>query len=232
MSAATAASVGWAKARSSRAVPTRSAQRGRPALFPVCTDGRVSRVAAPINREVAACNILFETAMRPIADAADESMFYGIEVNVIDMPLKVGVVPDRVLPIPPLPQSSLALRDLARCAREIDGQSARKAALDQARTQRKIGVIWRKPPDGVNMIRQDANRYGFERSASLHVSVDAPQSVDVPNQQVTRPIGERDGEEECAAFKEGTSVTRQRYADQHAWARRAKSAPLPTLHQP
>jgi len=47
----------------------------------------------------------------------------------------------------------------------------------------------------------------------------------VPNQQVTRSVGERDGEEECAGFNEGTSVTRCRYADRDAWARRAKSAP-------
>jgi hypothetical protein len=124
---------------------------GRPALFAVFAARQISRVAAPIRRQVAPFNILFETAMRPIADAADEPMFYGIEVNVIDVPLKVGVVPDRV---------------------------------------------------------------------------DAPQSVDVPNQQVTRPIGERDGEEECPAFKEGTSVTRHGYADRNAWARRHRVPPL------
>ena len=71
----------------------------RAALLSVFTD-EVSHVAAPIRRQIAPCNILFETAMRPIADAADESMFYGIEVNVINMPLKVGIVPDRVLPGP------------------------------------------------------------------------------------------------------------------------------------
>jgi glutathione S-transferase len=145
---------------------------GSASLFSVFT-GQVPHVAAPIRRQVAACNILFETAMRPIAGAANESMLHGIEMNIIDVSLKVGIVPDRVLPIPPLPQAALALPDLARRVRDIDGQSSRKAALDQAPAQRKIGVIWRKLPDRVNMVRQDANRHGFERPALLHASVDA-----------------------------------------------------------
>ncbi len=95
-----AASVGWGKgALFARRAHADGVAAGSASLFSVFT-GQVPHVAAPIRRQVAACNILFETAVRPIADAADESMFYGIEVNVINMPLKVGIVPDRVLPLP------------------------------------------------------------------------------------------------------------------------------------
>jgi len=58
-----------------------------------------------------------------------------------DVPLKVSAVPVRMLPIAPLPQASLALRDLVQCAPDIDGQSSRKAALDQAPAQRKIAML-------------------------------------------------------------------------------------------
>ena len=81
-------------------MPTWTAQRGQAGAI-----GRIRRPPdfarrRPNQAQVASFNILFETAMRPIADAADESMFYGTEVNVINMPLKVGIVPDRVLPVP------------------------------------------------------------------------------------------------------------------------------------
>jgi hypothetical protein len=46
--------------------------------------------------------------LRPIADTADESVLYGIEMNVIGVPLQVGIVPDRMLP------NSAAATSLAR----------------------------------------------------------------------------------------------------------------------
>jgi hypothetical protein len=136
-----------------------------------------------------------------------------------------------MLPIASLPEAALALDSLARGWWGIERQSSRKAALYQAAAQRKIAVVLRKLPDGMNMVRQDANRHGFERSALLHRGVDAPQSLDMLNQQVARPIGERDGEEENSTFDASASVTGHRSGDRDAWARRAKSAPLPTLHQ-
>ena len=56
-----------------------------------------------------------------------------------DVPLKVSAVPVRMLPIAPLPQASLALRDLVQCAPDIE--SSRKTALDQAPAQRKIAML-------------------------------------------------------------------------------------------
>ena len=88
-------------------------------------------------------------------------MFHGIEMNVIDVTLKVGIVTDRVLPIAPLPKATFAFDRLARGWLDIDGQSSRKPAFDQAPAQRKIAVIWRKLPNGVNMVGQDANRDSF-----------------------------------------------------------------------
>ena len=44
-------------------------------------------------------------------------MFHRIEVNVVDMSLKIGFVADRVLPIATLPNAFLAFYDLARRAR-------------------------------------------------------------------------------------------------------------------
>ena len=37
-------------------------------------------------------DIAMETAVRPIGYARDVSMFYGVEVNVVDMALKIRVI--------------------------------------------------------------------------------------------------------------------------------------------
>jgi hypothetical protein len=61
----------------------------------------------------------------PIIDAADQPVLDRIEMNVIDVPLKIGIISDCMLPIPPLPQASLAFDDLAGRARDIDWQLAK-----------------------------------------------------------------------------------------------------------
>jgi hypothetical protein len=67
-------------------------------------------------------------------------VFHGIEVNVVDMALQIGIVPNSVFPITTLPNSPLASGNLARAALHVAGKSARKSALDQAPAQRKIGI--------------------------------------------------------------------------------------------
>ena len=83
----------------------------------------------------------------------------------------------------------------------------------------------------MNMVGQDANRDGFEWSILLHRRVDAAQSIDVPNQQVTRSVGESDREKEDSTFDVGTSVTRHWSANSGHVGTARESAPLPTLHQ-
>jgi hypothetical protein len=53
-------------------------------------------------------------------------MLHGIEVNVVDTPLQVGVVANGMLPI-----------------------TTRKSALDETPAQRKIGISLRQRPDGM-----------------------------------------------------------------------------------
>jgi len=47
--------------------------------------------------------------MRPIAHPLHQAMLHGIVVNVIDMPGKVVIVANRVLPTSPLPKRKLAI---------------------------------------------------------------------------------------------------------------------------
>jgi hypothetical protein len=45
-----------------------------------------------------------------------------------------------------------------------------------------MGIVWRKLPDGVNVVWQNANRDGLERRSLSHGSVDAAEAIDVPHQ--------------------------------------------------
>jgi hypothetical protein len=87
------------------------------------------------------------------------------------------------------------------------GKAAREAALDQAPAGGKISVSFRQCPNRVNVIRQDADRDGFERAALLDGSIDISQSINLFHQQPARPVSENDGEEESAAFKSRSNIS-------------------------
>ncbi|MDO9448142.1 MAG: hypothetical protein Q7J20_09685 [Candidatus Nitrotoga sp.] len=45
--------------------------------------------------------------MWPINRVSDLAMFYGIVMDVIDVPRKINLIPDLMFPIPPLPNDKL-----------------------------------------------------------------------------------------------------------------------------
>jgi hypothetical protein len=135
-------------------------------------------------------------------------MLRGIEVNVVDMALQVGIITNSMLPITTLPNSPLASGNLAGAAEHVTAKTARKSALDQAPAQRKIGLTRRQRPDGVQVVRQYANCHRLERIAFLNRNVDSPEPFYVPHQDVTRSVGESDREKEKAALDVCTTVSR------------------------
>ena len=58
-----------------------------------------------------------KAAVRPIGDARDMAVLYRIEMGVVDMTLKIGVVSDCMLPITVLPDALLSFTYLACGAR-------------------------------------------------------------------------------------------------------------------
>ena len=127
-------------------------------------------------------------------------MFDRIVVNVVDVPLKISVVADGMLPVPPLPESSFTSRGLAGRARRIFHKASRKPRFDHAPTQRVVCIARRQRPDGVQVIWENADRDCLEREAFMNRSIDPSQQIDVPDQKVARPVGKRNSEKECAAL--------------------------------
>ena len=52
--------------------------------------------------------------MLPIGNTCNVAMLHRIEMNIIDMPLEVGLIADRVLPIAALPYSFLSFENFTR----------------------------------------------------------------------------------------------------------------------
>lgn len=132
--------------------------------------------------------------MRPVAHASDEIMFDGIDVDVIDVPLKVPVVADRVLPKSPLPQRVFAIR-MARDSHAGFGDGSREAAFDQLPPGWIVRVSLRQGHDDVQMIRQNDNRIDGERMCPPRGAKRPAQGIDLVNQGVRRSIDERYCEE-------------------------------------
>jgi len=142
-------------------------------------------------------------------------------MNVVHMTLKIRVIANGMFPIAPLPNTFLSFADFA-CGPRHWIETSRKAALDQAPTHREIVITLRQRPQRVDVIGQDANGDSFKRAALLDRPIDLSQTVNLIQQQVARPFGENDREEEHAAFDFGSDVSRHdaSYHEALWWARR------------
>ncbi len=58
-------------------------------------------------------------------------MFYGIVMDVIDVPRKINLVPDLMFPIPPLPDAALTLGLAAGSNVLVFCQPPREPGLDE-----------------------------------------------------------------------------------------------------
>src|SRR6266404_2046556 len=99
--------------------------------------------------------------MRPISDSRYEAVLDRIDMDVVNVTLKIALVADRVLPITPLPDTTLSL----------------------GRPARRISIGFRQRPDRVEMIRQYNNRVGREGMALPCLTKRNAQFIDVLRQQ-------------------------------------------------
>ena len=78
-----------------RAVPTRC-------LLSKLT-GNFAHIAVPVGRQIPTRDVGFEAAVRPIADAPDESVLHRIVVDLVNVPHEIGFITNRMFRISTLP---------------------------------------------------------------------------------------------------------------------------------
>jgi hypothetical protein len=131
-------------------------------------------VATPIRGQYSIADIAMERAVRPIPNLRHVAVLHRIVVNVVDVPFEIGLVSDCMLPVTPLPKSAFPPGGFAGGARRGLHETSRKPRFDHAPTQRKIGVARRQRPDGVQVIRQNADCDGLKRITLVRGFVDSP----------------------------------------------------------
>ena len=78
--------------------------------------------------------------------------------------------------------------------------------FDQAPAPGKIGVVRREGPNGVHVIGEHADRNGLEGIAFLGRRIGRTEAIDVPHEEIARPIRESHGEEEPSAFDPNSAI--------------------------
>lgn len=175
-------------------------------LFPIAAGG-CPRPAGPIRRQHAVAHIPMKTGIRPRDNLIHPTMLDRIEMDVIDMPLQVFVVPYLMFPETSLPDSAFAFALFARAAAGIGMQGLGESRLDPLPAARIIGISRRQAPDCMNMIGKHADSQGFERHDPYNLAIGGAERIDVTGQQRRAPVSEIDRKEKGAARDKRASVS-------------------------
>ena len=104
---------------------------------------------------------------RPIAHAAHQTMLARVPVNVIDTPLEIVFVAQRVLPISSLPHAAHSVSPTRDRLNSLTATAVQPAFceffLDAGPAQRVLLVAWRECPDRVPMVGEQDDGHHPER---------------------------------------------------------------------
>src|SRR6516165_9151405 len=144
--------------------------------------------------------------MRPIAHAANKVVLHWIKVNIVDLPLEISVITNRMLPISTLPERRLSVSVTYDRSPGIH-EPVRKSAFDEPPSVRIVRIPVRQRHDKVQMVRQHHDCIDRHRMREPCLPHGRPQGFDVLDQRPRGSIYERNGEEKRSACNEIPTVT-------------------------
>jgi hypothetical protein len=99
------------------------------------------------------------------------TVLYGIEMNIVDMPLEIGVVAYGVFPKPPLPKDQFSVSE-ASDAHTVFYNCCRESTLDQAHSDWEVRVAGRQSHNEMHVIRPNHDRTvkGYWRRVNLNAA--------------------------------------------------------------
>ena len=121
-------------------------------------------------------NITVKRRKRPIADIAEQSMFDGIEMDVVRATLQICFVAHGVFVKTPLPNTAFVPPLFA--GRQVFGtrEMCGEFGFNQPPAQGIIRIVGRQRPNGVNVVRQHAYGDGFKGILFLHIHIGCTRS--------------------------------------------------------
>src|SRR5689334_19173347 len=96
-------------------------------------------------------------------NAAHKPVLHWIEMHVIDVPLEIGLVADRVLPKAPLPKHKFTVA-LTRDRHTGGNKGVRETRLDALPATGEIGVALRQSPNRMQVVREYYDRVDGKRA--------------------------------------------------------------------
>ena len=120
-------------------------------------------------------HITVKRRKRPIADIAAQSMFDGIEMDVVRATLQIRFVTHGVFVKTPLPNTAFVPPLFA--GRQVFGmrEMCGEFGFNQPPAQGIIRIVGRQRPNSVNMVRQYSYGDGFKGILFLHIHIGRTQ---------------------------------------------------------
>ena len=155
----------------------------------------IAGIAGPIHRIGTEAHPAAKRGKWPVPHADCMAVPDRIEVDVIEVPRKIVLVAQRMLPISPLPNPALGFGGNPFAS----GQSMRKAAFDQAPAGGEIRIAMGQGPNRVEVFRHDHGSFDREGMSCPHLAKHRPQQVNMVRQQRVPAVGQIDRKEVAAA---------------------------------
>src|SRR5262249_45817148 len=124
------------------------------------------------------------------------------------VPREIALVAYRTLPVAALPNAALTSLGAALGHGFAVWQCARERRLDQAPSSRVIGIVFRKSPDRMQMLRKNDDCVDRKRVPCTRVSERSAQLIDMVSQKREPAIVGVHREKICAAAGEVASIVR------------------------
>ncbi len=132
-------------------------------------------------------------------------MLHRIEMQVIHMTHVIPLIPNRMLPKSPLPDTPLATPRPYKRTPFGFRKLPREPRLDQPPTIGEISIAGRQGPNAMQMIRQHHPAIDHKRPAATDIPHHRAQHIDMPDQSVVRETLQQIDREEITAT--GYAVT-------------------------
>ncbi len=101
-------------------------------------------------------------------------------MDVLDMAPKVVVIADHVVPIAPLPDTTLAPRVSA--VGFVSRDASRKPGLDLRPAARIVGIVQRQSPKAMQVVRKHDDREDFEWTNRARIAKRSAKVIDAINE--------------------------------------------------
>jgi hypothetical protein len=109
----------------------------------------------------------------------DQTVLHWVEVRVVNVRRKVGVIADRMFPVSSLPDPAYAPVDDDRRSRFTDAYGLQKPFLDRAPTAGEIGIAFWQGPQAVHMVGERNPGVDVERRANADLPNRIAQRADL-----------------------------------------------------